>query len=92
LSPLEAARALRAGPLRSPDPDDELRGTALQALMSNDEVPIDQINVTVADGWLTLTGRVKRQSESNAAFEAVSELPGIGGITNRIEVVTAGGH
>jgi osmotically-inducible protein OsmY len=72
--------------------DDELRGTALQALMSNDEVPIDQINVTVANGWLTLTGRVKRQSESNAAFETVFELPGVGGITNKIEVVTAGGH
>ena len=72
--------------------DDELRGTALQALMSNDEVPIDQINVTVADGWLTLSGRVKRQSQSNAAFETVSELPSVGGITNRIEVRTAGGH
>jgi len=72
--------------------DDELRGTALQALMSNDEVPIDQINVKVANAWLTLTGRVKRQSQSNAAFEAVSELPGVGGITNRIEVVTAGGY
>lgn len=72
--------------------DDELRGAALQALMSNDEVPIDQINVTVANGWLTLTGRVKRQSESNAAFETVSELPGVGGITNKIETVTAGGH
>jgi osmotically-inducible protein OsmY len=72
--------------------DDELRGTALQALMSNDEVPIDQINVKVANAWLTLTGRVKHQSQSNAAFEAVSELPGVGGITNRIEVVTAGGY
>jgi osmotically-inducible protein OsmY len=72
--------------------DDELRGTALQALMSNDEVPIDQINVSVADGWLTLTGRVKHQSESNAAFETVSTVQGIGGITNKIETVTAGGH
>jgi osmotically-inducible protein OsmY len=72
--------------------DDEIRGTALQALMSNDAVPVDEINVTVADGWLTLTGRVKRQSESNAAFETVSGLSGVGGITNRIQVVTAGGH
>ena len=71
--------------------DDELRGSALQALMAND-APIDRINVTVADGWLTLTGRVQRQSESNAAFETVSTLQGVGGITNRIEVVTAGGH
>jgi osmotically-inducible protein OsmY len=72
--------------------DDELRGMALQALMSTDEVPIDQINVTVSSGWLTLSGRVKHQSESNAAFETVSKLAGVGGITNKIEVVTAGGH
>jgi osmotically-inducible protein OsmY len=70
--------------------DAQLRGAALQALMSNDAVPGDNVDVTVADGWLTLKGRVKHQSESNAAFEAVSDLPGVGGITNRIEVVTAG--
>jgi osmotically-inducible protein OsmY len=71
--------------------DDEIRGAALQALMSNDDVPVDDINVTVSDAWLTLSGRVKRQSESNAAFETVSGLSGVGGITNKIQVVTAGG-
>jgi osmotically-inducible protein OsmY len=70
--------------------DAQLRGAALQALMSDDGVPADDVDVTVADGWLTLTGRVKYQSQSNAAFEAISGLPGVGGITNRIEVVTAG--
>jgi osmotically-inducible protein OsmY len=70
--------------------DAELRGAALQALMSDDEVPADYVDVTVSDGWLTLKGRFKHQSESNAAFEAVSGLPGVGGITNLIEVVTAG--
>lgn len=72
--------------------DDELRGAALQALISSGEVPDEKINATVAHAWLTLTGRVKRQSESNAAFEAVSGVRGIGGITNKIEVTTAGGH
>ena len=72
--------------------DDEIRGVALQALMSSPDVPADMIDVRVADGWLTLSGQVKHQSESNAAFEAVSGLPGLGGITNKIQVVTAGGH
>jgi osmotically-inducible protein OsmY len=72
--------------------DDELRGVALQALMSSPDVPHEEIDATVANGWLTLTGRVKRQSESNAAFEAVSGVGGLGGITNKIEVRTAGGH
>jgi osmotically-inducible protein OsmY len=70
--------------------DDELRGAALQALASDDGVPAGSIDVTVAEGWLTLSGRVPSQSESDAAFEAVSKLPGVGGITNRIKVITAG--
>jgi osmotically-inducible protein OsmY len=70
--------------------DDELRGAALQALASNGGVPAGRVDVAVADGWLTLTGEVKHQSENDAAFDAVSQLPGVGGITNEIKVITAG--
>jgi osmotically-inducible protein OsmY len=70
--------------------DPEIRGAALQALISDPEVPEDRIDVTVTDAWLTLTGAVKHQSDSNAAFEAVSHIAGAGGITNKIEVITAG--
>lgn len=70
--------------------DYELRGAALQALMTNDAVPADRVDVNVADGWLTLKGEVKHQSDSDAAFDVVSDVPGIGGITNEIVVVTAG--
>ena len=72
--------------------DDETRGVALQALMSSPDVPADMIDVRVVDGWLTLSGQVKHQSDSNAAFEAVSGLPRVGGITNKIQVITAGGY
>jgi osmotically-inducible protein OsmY len=70
--------------------DGELRGAALQALMSSDQVPADGIDVLVSNGWLTLKGEVTRQEESNAAFETVSRLDGVGGITNEIKVITAG--
>ena len=70
--------------------DNEIRGAALQALMSSDPVPGDRIDVTVANGWLTLKGEVKHQDETDAAFEAVCRLPGVGGITNEIKVITAG--
>lgn len=70
--------------------DDEVRGAALQALMSNDSVPADRVDVSVSAGWLTLRGVVKHQSESDAAFASVSGLAGVGGITNEIKVVTAG--
>ncbi len=69
--------------------DDELRGSALQALMSDDGVP-DRVDVSVANAWLTLKGEVKHQRESDAAFKAVSGIPGVGGITNTIKVVSAG--
>jgi osmotically-inducible protein OsmY len=71
--------------------DDEIRGAALQALSSDPDVPEDRIDVSVDAGWLTLKGEVKHQSESNAAFEVASRIPGVGGITNKIEVVTPGG-
>ena len=70
--------------------DNEVRGAALQALMSNDAVPADRIDVTVSNGWLTLKGEAKHQYENDAAFAAVSALPGVGGITNEIKVITAG--
>ena len=72
--------------------DAEIRGAALQALISSPGVPEDSIDVTVANGWLTLRGQVKHQYESDAAFAATSGLPGVGGMTNKIVVVTAGGH
>ena len=80
---------LRVDP-RDHRPDDELRGIALQALIDVDAVPADRIEVSASAGWLTLKGAVKRQEESDAAFRAVAALPGVGGITNRIDVVTAG--
>ena len=71
--------------------DGEIRGTALQALMSSHDAA-DHIDVHVADGWLTLKGEVKHQEDSDAAFAVVSKLSGVGGITNEIKVVTAGSH
>lgn len=70
--------------------DDELRGVALQVLIADKGVPIDRVDVAVSDGWVTLKGEVEDQSASDAAFAAVRVLPGVGGITNKIEVITAG--
>lgn len=70
--------------------DNEIRGAALQALMSNDKIPAERIDVTVENGWLTLKGEVEHQDENSAAFEAVCRLPGVGGINNEIKVITAG--
>jgi osmotically-inducible protein OsmY len=68
--------------------DNEVRGAALQAL-ADGGVPA-RVEVDVADGWVTLRGEVKHQHDSDAAFAAVSGITGVGGITNRITVITAG--
>ena len=46
-------------------------------------MPADRIEATVANGWLTLKGEVKHQSQSDAVLDAVCRLPGIGGIMNK---------
>jgi osmotically-inducible protein OsmY len=69
--------------------DDELRGGALQSLIADARVPEHAIDVLVEDRWVTLKGEVRHQHESDAAFEDVSKLEGVGGITNTIQVVTA---
>ena len=68
--------------------DDELRGVALQTLLWDADVP-QRIDVTVRNGWVTLRGEVRHQFQSDAAFEDVARLEGVGGITNEIRVVTA---
>ena len=68
--------------------DAEIRGVAFQILHWDTRVPDDMIDVKVNEGWLTLTGTVNYQFESDAAFEDVAALQGVLGITNKIEVIT----
>jgi osmotically-inducible protein OsmY len=67
--------------------DAEIRGAALQMLMWDSELPAGSIDVKVTDGWLTLKGDVDRQYQSDYAFDDVSKLFGVVGITNEIKVI-----
>jgi osmotically-inducible protein OsmY len=66
--------------------DDEIRGVALQALIWDTDVPSDLVDVKVEDGWITLTGDVGYQFESDAAYDDVASLYGVYGVTNEIKV------
>jgi osmotically-inducible protein OsmY len=44
------------------------------------------IDVKVQDGWVTLKGQVSYQYQSDAAYDDVSRLYGVYGITNEIVV------
>ena len=68
--------------------DADIRGAALEALHRDSEVHEDLIEVKVSDGWLTLTGEVSWQDQSNAAYYDVANLEGVVGITNEIRVIT----
>ena len=54
--------------------DDEVRGAALQTLIWDVDVPSDAIEVKVSDGWVTLTGEVDYQYQSDAAYDDVASL------------------
>jgi osmotically-inducible protein OsmY len=66
--------------------DDEIRGAALQNLIWDAELPSDSIDVKVRDGWVTLRGDVSFQFQSDAAYDDVSRLYGVAGVTNEIKV------
>jgi osmotically-inducible protein OsmY len=66
--------------------DDEIRGAALQNLIWDVDVPSDFVDVKVEDGWVTLTGSVSYQFESDAAYDDVGSLYGVLGVTNEIVV------
>jgi osmotically-inducible protein OsmY len=67
--------------------DAEIRGAALQSLMLDSAIPSGSIDVKVLDGWLTLKGDVDLQYQSDYAFDDVSKLFGVVGITNEIKVI-----
>jgi osmotically-inducible protein OsmY len=67
--------------------DAEIRGAALQRLMWDPQLVADYLNVEVKDGWVTLTGNVDHQYQSDKAFDHVASLYGVTGITNKIDVV-----
>jgi osmotically-inducible protein OsmY len=68
--------------------DDEIRGAALQILIWDAEVPAESVDVKVREGWVTLSGDVDYQFQSNAAFEDVANLYGVFGVNNHIGVST----
>ena len=66
--------------------DADIAQRALAALEWSVSVPRGKVKVTVSAGWLTLEGDVEWNHERRAAEEAVRNLFGVRGITNRIAV------
>ena len=63
--------------------DTELAEAALSALKWHVWVPTD-VQVTVAQGWITLKGQADWEYQRNAAKYAVCFMPGVKGVSNDI--------
>lgn len=66
--------------------DGDVAGAATRALEWDAFVPIERLEVTVAQGWVTLKGEVEWEFQRRAAERAVRRLSGVRGVTNLIAV------
>ena len=66
--------------------DTAIAGAAVNALSWNSAIPPELIQVTVRDGWVTLTGTVPWQYQKASAEKAIEHLYGVKGVANSIVV------
>jgi BON domain len=64
--------------------DERIKLAVMTALHWDLAVPRDRVQVSVARGWVTLTGRVVRAYEKSRAEAVARTTRGIGGLTNKI--------
>jgi osmotically-inducible protein OsmY len=66
--------------------DTAIAGAAANALGWNSSIPPESVQITVRDGWVTLTGTVPWQYQKTAAEKAIEHLYGVKGVSNSIVV------
>ncbi len=68
-------------------PDDEIRENAANAIRGDFDLEDADIDVYVAEGWVTLRGEVDAHWKKQKAQETVSTVTGVRGLTNELAVV-----
>jgi osmotically-inducible protein OsmY len=66
--------------------DADLAAAAIRALEWDAFVSVDQLDVTVSNGWVTMKGEVEWQYQKEDAERVVRRLTGVTGVTNLITV------
>jgi osmotically-inducible protein OsmY len=64
--------------------DADVAADCLDALDRDRLVPKGAVSVSVLDGWVTLSGEVRRHYQRQAAHHAVSRVDGVLGVTNNV--------
>ncbi len=71
-------------PVSSERNDADIAEAAVRALEWDASVPVDNIEVTVSKGWITLKGEVEWQYQKQDAERVVRRLLGVKGVANLI--------
>ena len=66
--------------------DEDIADAARSALAWHSDLP-DSINVSVDDGWVTLSGKVAWDYQRQEAEDAVEDLSGVKGVFNNISLI-----
>jgi osmotically-inducible protein OsmY len=66
--------------------DSDIAAAVVRALETDAFIPIDNLDVTVSQGWVTLKGEVEWQYQREDAYDVVRRLAGVKGVTNLIVV------
>lgn len=78
------AEELKVELLGNPVADERIAKDALEHIAKDSSLPKDRIQVRVDQGHVTLTGEVDWNFQKTAAKQAVSRLPGVTWVTNKI--------
>lgn len=84
-SPQAPQRPTAAGAAGS---DAAIAHAAQRLLQWINDLPRHDLRVAVANGWITLCGAVTWDYQRLAALSAVRNLPGVAGLSDRIELVS----
>jgi osmotically-inducible protein OsmY len=66
--------------------DTDIAAAVTRALEWDAQVPVEQVDVTVSKGWVTLEGTVEWDYQRRAAERVVRSISGVRGVTNLINV------
>jgi hypothetical protein len=86
-APETKAPETKAPEAPKPDPNKELARRVKQALEGEAKIQAAAIDVTAADGKVTLWGTAATSGERNRAAQVASKVDGVSSVDNQIKVV-----
>ena len=66
--------------------DEEIAKAAVESLSWTTQIPADRIKVRVEHGWISLEGDVDWRYQKTAAYNAVCNLKGVKGVSDRVVI------